>query len=197
MQEKGQTSLQFKVLKCLHYAYLMFFVLRTVTFNVYLLQDGNLQGNLPFDPILTVLAIKYSFFNKYTTTAVGLLAIFAAYIDYYVFFLNTLPTTDIYAEIYIENVRQCSATDFKSLETFPLLSRPLWTALDQLSQRGNQITFCKKHLQLFPHLSRKLRIDLVLLVFYSELAVWVCNLIIGKVETGERPNKNSTAKKHQ
>lgn len=179
---QGKTPLKFKALKCLHYVYMMGFVLRTAALNLYLLQDGNLQDYLPFDPLFTILVIKYPFFNKYTTATVGLLSIFAAYIDYSIFFENTLQTTDILVEVYIENVRQCSATDFKSLEAFPLLSRRLWKALRQISQERNSIIFQKRHLKIFPHLSRKLRIDLLLVVIASEVVVWANNLTIGKLD---------------
>lgn len=182
MRQSGYTAFWFKVYKALMYVYLTVLVLRMAAFNVYLINDGAVEEYLTVEPYFSVLTLKLQSMNKYTVGIVGLMAIFALYMDYAYNFLTDYPLMKVIAEIVLENVRQCSTVDSGPIGRFPLTSRRFWQTVGQVGKGASGVTFRGRHLKAFPRLSKKLRIHLVLVTIYSETFIWGANLFTGTVD---------------
>lgn len=190
VKETGSYGTRFKALKGALYAYQLTLLLRTVAFNVYLLKDGDLPAYLTVDPGISLIAMQFGIFNKYTVAIFGLFALYFLRFDLVFFTHHDTRILRGTREILIENVAQCSTAARGPVGAPPGHSLRHWVAcLGELTQfqrcapkcgSRRLVTFRRPNLTIFPHLSAKHRAYLVLMTLYSETTVWVVNLITGK-----------------
>ncbi len=76
---------QFLLIKLLQYGILLELAIRALIF-AFLMDDKNIEGHQPFNPLLVVLIKQFKFFNQSSIVCCSLLALFGIVFEYTVFF---------------------------------------------------------------------------------------------------------------